>query len=68
VTGPPDLAAENRRLLARVRRIEEDLAALQERYAYALREIQELRAKVPAKDGLRVGVKGVSFDETDKEP
>ena len=38
-----DLAAENRRLLARVRRLEEDLAALQERYAYALREVQELK-------------------------
>jgi hypothetical protein len=55
-----DLAAENRRLLAQVRRLEEDLADLKERLAYAQLQIRELRARVPLKDELRVGVPGVS--------
>jgi cell division septum initiation protein DivIVA len=46
---PEDLATENRRLRGRVRRLEEDIAILQERLAYAHQQIAQLRSKLPEK-------------------
>jgi hypothetical protein len=42
-----DIAIENRRLRGRVVRLEEDIAILQERLAYADQQIAQLRARLP---------------------
>lgn len=54
--SPPRTAASSPQL----RRLEEDLADLKARYAYAQQLIYELRARVPEKNELRVGVPGFS--------
>jgi len=47
VTEPERLQAENRRLRAESVKAREDLALCQERLAYVLVELTELRKKIP---------------------